>query len=269
MRTTGLNIKEAVQMTIDTGCKVRQAAWDPRRYIYLEEGSGEFLWDDRETFVPTCDSLCADDWEIVREIPSTMPFTEAVEAMKKKKIVRRRSWRSTLRMEISGGNFYKWDYGDTAPRVIAEVSYDEYQATDWVETMNWIGITDDESKLPEYLHEIKCDRCGKMADFENGGGNCGECGDDLCLDCAGSWTELAKDDEPGHAVCAQCAREKWRKDNEPKLDILHKIQKEINDYLGYLGSTGNECAWTDRTIEAIIEQAKLLEIIHNECIARL
>ena len=54
------------------------------------------------------------------------------------------------------------------------------------------------------LANIKCDRCGKPAEFLGEGGNCPECGDDLDIHCAGNWTELAENDEPGFAVCDQC-----------------------------------------------------------------
>ena len=54
------------------------------------------------------------------------------------------------------------------------------------------------------IHDILCDRCGTPADFLGEGGHCPECGGDLCIQCAGSWTELAADDEPGFAVCDTC-----------------------------------------------------------------
>jgi hypothetical protein len=57
---------------------------------------------------------------------------------------------------------------------------------------------------PKYLHKIKCDRCGKLANFDGGGGNCQECGDDLCRQCAESWTEVVEDGEIGHCVCKRC-----------------------------------------------------------------
>ena len=48
------------------------------------------------------------------------------------------------------------------------------------------------------INDIKCDRCGQPADFAYGkGGNCLECGDDLCISCAGNW----HDDD---GICDQC-----------------------------------------------------------------
>ena len=265
MKTIGLSISKAVQMAVDTDCKIRRMDWDPKAYIFLEEGSGEFLWHDCETFVPTYESLCGDDWEIVSE-RKKMSFLAAMDLLKQGKRMTREAWTLGERIWLNHTTLWREFPRECMPVDHYRPKFEDLDATDWME---WQNETTNESNPPESLHEVKCDRCGKLADFESGGGNCAECGDDLCLDCAGRWTELAKDDEPGHAVCAQCAREEWCKGNEPKLAILHKIQKEVNDYLGYLGSTGNECAWTDRTIEAIIEQAKQLEIIQNECIERL
>ena len=37
------------------------------------------------------------------------------------------------------------------------------------------------------LDEVHCDRCGQLADFLGEGGNCPECGDDLCITCAVAW----------------------------------------------------------------------------------
>ena len=77
MKTVGLSISEAAQLAVDTGCKIRRMDWDPKAYIFLEEGSGEFLWHDCETFVPTYESLCGDDWEIVSE-RKKMSFLAAI-----------------------------------------------------------------------------------------------------------------------------------------------------------------------------------------------
>jgi hypothetical protein len=57
---------------------------------------------------------------------------------------------------------------------------------------------------PRFPHEIRCDRCGEPADFNGKGGHCPECGENLCIRCAGTWTESAGDDEPGHSVCKRC-----------------------------------------------------------------
>ena len=70
----------------------------------------------------------------------------------------------------------------------------------WAKT--WLAET--ENKPSETLDDIKCDRCGKPAMFRGEGGNCPECGDDLCIGCAGCWTEMANDNDTGHAVCERC-----------------------------------------------------------------
>ena len=51
---------------------------------------------------------------------------------------------------------------------------------------------------PKTIDDIKCDRCGKPAEFNEGGGNCPECGADLCFDC-GQWSA---DEDDGR--CGQC-----------------------------------------------------------------
>ena len=59
-------------------------------------------------------------------------------------------------------------------------------------------------KKAESTPGIKCDRCGKDITHEinDEGGNCNDCGDNLCADCAGEW------DEWGH--CGKCHRA-WEK----------------------------------------------------------
>jgi hypothetical protein len=54
---------------------------------------------------------------------------------------------------------------------------------------------------PETIDDIKCDRCGKFADFCEGGGVCDDCGDNLCWECA-QWTS-DEDDER----CGKCRGE--------------------------------------------------------------
>jgi len=54
------------------------------------------------------------------------------------------------------------------------------------------------------IDDLICNRCGNNADFNKSGGNCPECGDDLCIECAGSWSETANDDDPGCAICDAC-----------------------------------------------------------------
>jgi hypothetical protein len=51
-------------------------------------------------------------------------------------------------------------------------------------------------------HDILCDRCGNNADFYGKGGRCHECGDELCIDCAGSWNEI-----DGFDLCDRCNKE--------------------------------------------------------------
>jgi hypothetical protein len=55
------------------------------------------------------------------------------------------------------------------------------------------------------INDIVCDRCGESAEFADGeGGNCPECGNDLCIGCAGSWREREDYDESGDLVCDSC-----------------------------------------------------------------
>ena len=89
----------------------------------------------------------------------------------------------------------------------------------------------EETNAPESLREIRCDRCGAPANFQDGGGNCPECGDDLCIQCACTWTELAEDDEPGHSVCKRC-RNKYISDNT----FCDRCRKRAN-----VGSGGAVC----------------------------
>ena len=51
------------------------------------------------------------------------------------------------------------------------------------------------------LDKIMCDRCGNNADFDETGGNCPNCGDNLCATCA-DWIET----EDG-AICQACYKE--------------------------------------------------------------
>jgi len=52
-----------------------------------------------------------------------------------------------------------------------------------------------------YMKDIICDRCGQPARFDVQGGNCENCGDDLCADCAkwesnvvGTWCEKCRNE---------------------------------------------------------------------------
>jgi len=67
------------------------------------------------------------------------------------------------------------------------------------------------------MNDIKCDRCGQPADFYDGnGGNCPQCGDDLCISCAGKWYG---DD----GICDKCYNEnhlKTREFQRPKAPLI-------------------------------------------------
>ena len=52
-------------------------------------------------------------------------------------------------------------------------------------------------------------------------------------------------------------------------NIVKKINQISNNYLDYVDGVGNECAYTDRMIEAIIDEAKKLEKAHEEFFASL
>lgn len=51
--------------------------------------------------------------------------------------------------------------------------------------------------------------------------------------------------------------------------IVKKINQISNNYLDYVEGVGNECAYTDRMIEAIIDEAKKLEKAYGEFLASL
>jgi len=61
------------------------------------------------------------------------------------------------------------------------------------------GVAEDKPK-PVTLEDIKCDRCGERARFEADGGNCQECGDNLCADCA-LWHETVD----YRVICKRCS----------------------------------------------------------------
>lgn len=47
-------------------------------------------------------------------------------------------------------------------------------------------------------------------------------------------------------------------------EIVKEINKYCNEYLGYVESTRNECAYTDSVIECIIKKAKELKEKYDE-----
>lgn len=47
-------------------------------------------------------------------------------------------------------------------------------------------------------------------------------------------------------------------------EIVKKINKYCNEYLGFVENVGNECAYTDRIVECIIEKAKELKNKYDE-----
>ena len=52
------------------------------------------------------------------------------------------------------------------------------------------------------INDVICGKCKRPADFDNGGGNCPECGDDLCSNCSGGWIQMGDD-----CLCKQCSDE--------------------------------------------------------------
>ena len=76
----------------------------------------------------------------------------------------------------------------------------------------------------ENYDEIKCDRCGKPACFDGEGGNCPQCGDDLCIECAEHWHE----DDDG-SVCDQCFRDEMEK-VQPTGAIAMKLFANNKEY---------------------------------------
>ena len=55
-----------------------------------------------------------------------------------------------------------------------------------------IEFTESANNPSEYLNEIKCDRCGKPAMFDENGGNCPECGDDLLIQQVAHWRSIVE-----------------------------------------------------------------------------
>ena len=47
-------------------------------------------------------------------------------------------------------------------------------------------------------------------------------------------------------------------------EIVKEISELCKEYLGFVESTGNECAYTDRMVEEIINKAKELKIKYDE-----
>ena len=63
------------------------------------------------------------------------------------------------------------------------------------------------------INDIKCDRCGQPADFVYGeGGNCPECGDDLCISCAVDW----HDDD---GICDKCFNANWENNEIQRPEV--------------------------------------------------
>jgi hypothetical protein len=64
-------------------------------------------------------------------------------------------------------------------------------------------------RIPSFgLQDIKCDRCGNLAHFDTDGGNCEDCGDDLCADCA-LWV-LTYDER---TICTRCCDKRGKLDD--------------------------------------------------------
>jgi len=57
------------------------------------------------------------------------------------------------------------------------------------------------------INELVCDRCGQPAHFNDKGGSCPECGDDLCIECAKQWHE----EEGYDGLCDQCFRDEMER----------------------------------------------------------
>jgi len=90
---------------------------------------------------------------------------------------------------------------------------------------------------------MRCDRCGRKMnsyweiDGEEGvGGNCTDCGENLCAKCAGGWSEDGR--------CKRCVEVEERKKREAipvrrgadnkrvEIDLLFERKQELNALLG-------------------------------------
>ena len=61
--------------------------------------------------------------------------------------------------------------------------------------------------------------------------------------------------------------EKWLKEMEAEQtmkEIVKKINELCKEYLGFVESAGNECAYTDRVVEEIISKANELKTKYDE-----
>ena len=52
-------------------------------------------------------------------------------------------------------------------------------------------------------------------------------------------------------------------------DIILKIGNMCFDYIDYIDEIGNECAYTDRIVEAIYEEAEVLHKKHDESFEKI
>jgi len=91
-----------------------------------------------------------------------------------------------------------------------------------IESLVWhYEESEDTTMSIENDDEIQCDRCGQPAHFDDKGGNCPQCGDDLCIACAERW----HDDE---GICDRCFREE--KDETQITAVLEpSMQVEVKE----------------------------------------
>jgi hypothetical protein len=99
------------------------------------------------------------------------------------------------------------EHNELRLRVVAQLYIrGKMSKEDLVQICNDIRNQQEEKLKESNLDDVICDRCGKPANFDNCGGHCSECGDNLCIECAEHWTELAGHNALSYAICIPCAR---------------------------------------------------------------
>jgi len=133
MKTTGLNITEAVRMAIKTGCRIQYKRNLP--VIVDSDGFVRYAGDPAAPFILHSDFILYSNWEIVHDPSKTMSFQDTLKALRDGKKVKRLAfatcpYRCKIKYVWLHGKDFQQTYTDNIIGIFTFAN-DDFDADDW------------------------------------------------------------------------------------------------------------------------------------------